>query len=118
MTLMMFWLFTKHILADFFLQTEIQLSQKGDFNRIGGYIHAGIHAVLTMAVFLFMKHPLGAALCAAAVDYVIHYAIDWSKFNIGRKMKTQPNDKAFWWSFGIDQYLHFLTYGLLIYLFT
>jgi hypothetical protein len=113
----MFWLFTKHILADFFLQSEVQLSQKGDFNRIGGYIHAGIHAVLTLSVFLFMKHPLGAAFLAAMVDFGIHYLIDWCKVNVGRLMKTKPSDKAFWWSFGIDQYLHFLTYALLIHLF-
>jgi hypothetical protein len=41
---------------------------------------------------------------------VVHYHIDWLKEEIGYRLKLPPDRKIFWVAFGIDQWLHQLTY--------
>jgi hypothetical protein len=109
-------LITKHFICDFLLQTEKQIAEKGDMGKAGGYVHAGIHAVMTFVVF-FTIFPdfYMMSLAAGTLDFILHYAIDWSKVRVQAIWSLTTKDKMFWYLFGLDQYLHLLTYvGLAI----
>jgi hypothetical protein len=49
----------KHAVADFYLQTAYQYSNKGKYGHPGGIIHAGIHAALTPLVCLALVARCG-----------------------------------------------------------
>jgi hypothetical protein len=104
-------LLAKHLVADFFLQTQYQLQNKGKYGHPGGLLHSGIHAVLTLPVFAVLPPP-GLALAASVVvgEMVVHYHLDWLKEQlVAARGWTTTNDQ-FWWAIGSDQYLHGMTY--------
>jgi hypothetical protein len=103
-------LIVKHFLADFVLQTNTMLMEKGQYGAKGGIHHSALHAVLTAIVFLTVLTDPSAVLLIAFVDGVVHYHIDWAKININRQRKLTPADEAFWFWFGLDQLMHYLTY--------
>lgn len=109
------YLMVKHAAADFVLQTQNQRSDKGTYGRTGGLTHAATHVALTAPVFLAMPSltaPLIAGLLA--LEFIIHYHIDWLKEQLVRRNGWTTHDTPFWWAIGIDQMLHGLTYvGLL-----
>ena len=45
---------TKHLIADFFLQSAYQLTHKGIYGHPGGLLHAAIHACGSSPVFLLI----------------------------------------------------------------
>ncbi|MEM8627419.1 MAG: DUF3307 domain-containing protein, partial [Pseudomonadota bacterium] len=47
-------LFLKHMLADFFFQTRYQHQNKGIYGHPGGLLHAGIHTVMSLPVFVVL----------------------------------------------------------------
>jgi hypothetical protein len=103
-------LFTKHLIVDFFLQTKFQWSNKGTYGHLGGVLHASLHAIGTLLVFVFFVSPPMAVL-VACLDGVIHYHVDWLKMNLNAKMGWGANThEQFWWLLGLDQYLHAITY--------
>jgi hypothetical protein len=106
---LLLWLLTKHVVADFFLQSELQLKDKGNFRSIGGYLHALIHGGLTGAIFLFMSNSLSTAFLAGAADAITHYIIDWSKANVTLRFNLTSRNKLYWYVFGLDQWLHTAT---------
>jgi len=109
----LFLLFTKHLIIDFPLQTKFQWSNKGTYGHVGGILHAAFHGMGTWCCFAWYAPE--AAIYLSFLDMVIHYHIDWAKMNInaryGWKADTSPH---FWTLLGIDQYLHALTYLLLV----
>lgn len=111
----LFLLFTKHLIVDFPLQTPFQWMNKGKYGHLGGLLHAGLHGFGTLLVFLFVGASIEGAVILATIDAVIHYHIDWAKMRInahyGWKADSHPE---FWVLLGIDQYLHALTYLLLV----
>ena len=115
MVTVLFLLFTKHLIIDFPLQTPYQWMNKGTYGHPGGLLHAGLHALGTLLVFLFVGAAIEGAFILAIIDGVIHYHIDWAKMNInaryGWKADTSPH---FWTLLGIDQWLHAITYLLLV----
>lgn len=115
----------KHFFADFPLQTQWMIDQKGTFFSSGSVAHAGIHGVLTFFVFLGVGIAFvvaGApvwsvfitAVCLGMADLWFHAAIDSLKMTFGTKDITTPR---FWQEFGLDQYAHHMTYVVLIILF-
>lgn len=109
----MTWFIIKHFICDFLLQTPYQLQNKGRYGHLGGVLHAAIHGAGTFAVCLLLALPgwLGV------VDAVAHYHIDWLKSQVNDKWHLSPTNRivGFWWLFGLDQMLHYLTYvGLLL----
>lgn len=101
-------LIIKHFFADFVLQMDYMVMQKGSYGERGGLDHSAIHACFT-AVIAWMFIPfLGTVLLIGLVDGIIHYHIDWAKMNITRGLT--PKDKPFWVWLGVDQLLHYLTY--------
>ena len=107
-------LFVKHFVADFVLQTEQMVREKGHYGEQGGIDHASIHAFLTLLV-LFFAMPLfsSSALVIALLDGFIHYHIDWAKVQLSRGLT--PKDNKFWMWIGVDQLLHYMTYLGIVY---
>lgn len=110
-------LFTlKHFIADFLLQTQQMVNEKGTYGSMGGIAHSAIHAAFTFAVLVwwipFFEHWFILATIFAVLDGVVHYHIDWAKMNLGQGLT--PDDRDFWILLGVDQLLHYLTYILII----
>lgn len=106
----------KHVLADYFFQTEWMVFGKC---RIKGWVkplfaHAAVHATLTLIIALIFAPTLW---WLASLDIIVHFIIDRVKANpkLGGRFKMEEGSK-FWWAFGVDQMLHHLTHYLIIYL--
>lgn len=107
-------LFTKHFIVDFLLQTKYQWSNKGKYAHPGGVLHSGLHGLATFGCLYWVTH--GSAMYLAILDFTLHYHIDWLKVRINEKMGWGANThEQFWWLLGFDQFLHSLTYILLVY---
>ena len=103
---LLFWLFTKHLIIDFFCQTSYQYLNKGKYGHPGGLLHSGLHGIVTGII---LNPVLGI------LDALVHYHIDWSKIQLNNKFNLKPdNSEKYWWLLGIDQYLHALTYLCLV----
>lgn len=106
-------LIIKHFVADFLLQNNWMVNQKGYYLQAGGVVHALIHGILTFFVLSYVTGE-GIAFVAALLDFVLHYHIDWAKMKLGRTFNWTTNDRMFWVAIGFDQMLHYLTYVLII----
>ncbi len=104
------YLMIKHAVADFFLQTERQRREKGVYGRMGGLWHAATHSLLTAPVFWLLPAPVTLILGLLTAEFALHYHIDWCKEQIVRRNDWTSHDTPFWWSIGLDQLLHGLTY--------
>lgn len=104
----------KHLVCDFFLQTSNQIENKGTYGHPGGLIHAGIHLLGTIPVFLFYPVGLVPAVVILVVEFVAHYHIDWLKNVIGAHYGWTTKDPVYWWAFGVDQFLHQITYVVMV----
>lgn len=114
---LMFLLLTKHFIVDFPLQTKFQWSNKGTYGHLGGILHASLHAIGTFAC-LYWYAPI-AAVYLSLTDCFVHYHVDWLKMNLNKKLNWGPNThEQFWWLLGLDQYLHALTYVMIVFLVT
>jgi len=106
----------KHFIADFPLQSQRMINDKGTYGARGGIDHAATHATLTLIILLFwipFYQPWGLlAVAMAVLDGLVHYHIDWAKMNLGKGLT--PDDRCFWTLLGVDQLLHYLTYILII----
>ncbi len=106
-------LFTKHCIVDFPLQVPYHYQNKGTYGHPGGIQHALLHGVGTALVFLLVSWP--AAIILGLIDAVLHYHIDWAKMNLNSKLGYGPTThEQFWWLLGLDQYLHAVTYIMLV----
>ena len=101
----------KHFIADFLLQFNYMIEEKGTYLATGGIQHSAIHGILTYFILLYFTNPHTASMLAL-LDFVIHYHIDWAKMNLSRGLTTE--DHKFWIWLGFDQMLHYLTYILII----
>lgn len=122
-SVLMFLLFQiKHLVVDFFLQNRYPYmwQNKHKFFHPGGWLHAGSHAVASLPILaLFppvrVEECLLAALVLCAAEMVAHFFIDLTKMRIGImtgwKCNTHP---AFWNLLGVDQFLHQVTYVIMI----
>ncbi len=105
----------KHTVGDFILQTSYQYLNKGIYGHRGGLIHSGLHALLTIPVFLVL--PPSSALLAIAIiagEFVVHYHLDWSKEQLIKRYGLTHEDPWFWHLFGLDQLGHLVTYVAII----
>lgn len=105
---------TKHFVVDFLLQNKYQYENKGTYGHLGGLLHAALHGIATAGcVFVFNSLTLSIAL--GLLDSIIHYHIDWLKVKVTKKKNWTANTHdQFWYLLGFDQYLHFLTYMLIV----
>jgi hypothetical protein len=100
----------KHFLCDYTLQNSYQLLNKGTYLHPGGLLHAGLHALFTMAAFLVVVPALTLGLGIVVGEFLVHYHIDWAKEQVIRHAGWTPVQAQFWWAIGFDQLLHQLTY--------
>jgi hypothetical protein len=100
----------KHVICDYFLQTTNQILNKGLYGHPAGLIHAGIHAVGSVPVFLIYPTKWPIALLILAFEFIAHYHIDWLKNDISARYGWEPKDKQYWWAMGLDQLAHQATY--------
>jgi hypothetical protein len=99
----------KHLAADFFLQTSWMAN--GKEQPTGWFLpllaHVATHTILTGLIFAVLAP---AYVWMAAVDFVVHFAIDRAKGLLNRFFDNDPTKTGFWWLLGIDQTLHHLTH--------
>ena len=100
----------KHMFADYFLQTPRMLSGRGDYWHMGRAQHAGVHSLGSVLVFLAYGAPLGFIAVIAALEWVVHFNIDWGKARWSEMRKYDPTQAGYWRANGFDQALHHLTY--------
>ena len=101
----------KHAIADFFLQTRYQFSNKGRYGHPGGLLHAGIHSVFSLPALAILPPPtLSYGLAVLAAEFVVHYHCDWTKEQAVKRLKLGFTDNGFWRAMGLDQLVHALTY--------
>lgn len=105
----------KHYLADYFLQPGWMLGGKGDFRHPGGYAHAAVHGGLSAIVLVAAGTPPATLALLVAAEYVVHYALDYSKIHYSRGVHVDTNPRRFWVLHGVDQLTHQLTYAAMIY---
>jgi hypothetical protein len=106
----------KHYIADYLLQPGWILSGKGNIFHPGGYAHAGLHALLSLLLMLLLGVPIGLALALFAGEFVIHYALDYSKIHYSVGVHVDSDPRRFWALHGADQLAHQLTYAGMIYI--
>jgi hypothetical protein len=107
-------LFTKHFVVDFPLQKPYQYLNKGTYGHPGGILHASLHGLGTIAA-LWMFTNLQMVLLLGFMDAIIHYHIDWAKMKMNKVFGWgATTHEQFWWLLGLDQYLHAMTYILLV----
>ncbi|WP_437436860.1 DUF3307 domain-containing protein [Ruegeria arenilitoris] len=100
----------KHMFADYFLQTPKMLSGRGEYFHWGRAQHAAVHVVGSIIVFLLFGAPWSFILIISALEWIVHFNIDFAKANYSDKKKLSPAQAAFWRATGLDQLMHNLTY--------
>jgi Protein of unknown function (DUF3307) len=109
------YLLIKHMIADFFLQTEFQWRNKGAYGHPGGLLHVAIHAALTLPVFLIIRPPTWIiATLVLLAELLVHYHVDWLKDRIVNRRRWTAADNNYWRALGVDQMLHGLTYVAIV----
>lgn len=108
--LMMLGFQAKHFLGDFMFQTQAMLEAKHHYGRPLGAAHAAIHGVLSLPVIGGLTGAWGLALGVAVVEALLHYHIDWAKARIEVRLRLEIMKPGYWFAFGLDQFLHQLTY--------
>jgi len=104
----------KHFVADYVMQFDYMLREKGIYGAVGGIHHALVHASWTFLILVFFCDNADVIIALAFADFVLHYHIDWSKQQLTRNLTS--SDRMFWVWMGLDQALHYLTYiGIIAY---
>ncbi|RWO63603.1 DUF3307 domain-containing protein [Mesorhizobium sp.] len=112
---MLFCLQLKHFIADYLLQPGWMLGGKGDLRRVGGYVHAGLHALGSLPALLIAGLEPTAIVLLCAAEFTVHYATDYTKAGLSGRSHAGPDTRTYWAMHGADQFLHQLTYVGLIF---
>jgi hypothetical protein len=102
----------KHFIIDFVWQTQDEIEHKGTYLDWRGVRHSFKHGIGTLLILVSIGAPIETGYLYGALDFLIHYHIDWVKMNAARNLT--PADRAFWIWLGFDQALHYLTYIVFI----
>jgi hypothetical protein len=109
------YLASKHAIADFFLQTKYQWSNKGRYGHPGGILHAGIHVLMSAPLLLILPPPsLNYGLAVLGAEFLVHYHCDWTKEKFVKTNGWTFQNDAFWRAMGVDQLVHALTYVAMV----
>jgi hypothetical protein len=100
----------KHFFGDFVLQSARHLEGKGRYGAWAGIEHAGVHAGLTFLCLGAVGLPPTLAVGIAALEWGVHYHLDWAKEQWAAKTRWTAQDRGYWVVFGADQLMHQLTY--------
>jgi hypothetical protein len=105
----------KHCLCDFVLQTQSQIRAKGTYGAMGGIHHAGLHAIGSVPALYVLTHAPLTIVAFAAVEFVLHYHVDFTKARVDATYGWTVADQQYWIVFGLDQFVHQLTYLAFVY---
>lgn len=112
-----FALATKHFIVDFPLQVWPYLYEhKHKYGHPGGLLHALLHVIgtfIALSFLIYYGYSFELIISLAIVDGIVHYHIDWMKMNMSRNLKCDK-DAEFWVWLGLDQYLHYATYVVML----
>ncbi|MBE1283824.1 MAG: DUF3307 domain-containing protein [Rhodobacteraceae bacterium] len=100
----------KHMFADYFLQTPKMLSGRGEYMHMGRAQHAGVHAVGSVIVLLLFGSPFLFIVAIVALEWLVHFNIDYCKAKYSDVKQLNPTQASFWRAAGTDQAMHQLTY--------
>jgi hypothetical protein len=104
----------KHFLADYTLQRPFMFAGKGDLRALGGYAHAAVHIAGSLIVLLVAGVGLLLIAGLLAAEFVIHYAVDYTKYHLSDDVRIDTRPALFWAQHGFDQMLHHFTYAGMI----
>lgn len=104
----------KHLIADYYTQYSWMIRDKATYGAWGGIAHAGWHGILTFFVLEIFGLPFILSLLFGILDSVLHYHIDYVKSNFWKSKNLGPSDQMYWAVHGTDQFLHIMTYVLII----
>jgi hypothetical protein len=104
----------KHMFADYYMQTPKMLSGRGEYLHMGRAQHAAVHAAGSVLVFLLFGTPLTFILVVVALEWVVHFNIDYCKARYSEAKQLTPTQAGFWRAAGTDQAAHHLTYILMV----
>ncbi|HET7369725.1 MAG TPA: DUF3307 domain-containing protein [Gammaproteobacteria bacterium] len=105
----------KHFVADYLLQPAWMVRGKDDLAHAGGYAHAALHGLGSAAIMLLFGLAALPLAVLAIADCVIHYAVDFAKARWSRSHPADIKSRTFWMAHGADQFLHQLTYAVMIF---
>lgn len=100
----------KHMFADYFLQTPRMLSGRATYLHVGRAQHAAVHAIGSALAFAIIGAPAAFIVLVCALEWAVHFHIDWGKAKHSEMTELTPKDAGFWRAAGFDQALHQLTY--------
>ena len=104
----------KHFIADFLMQYDYMLREKGIYGATGGIHHAIVHASFTFLILAFFCSNANTIIALSFLDFAVHYHVDFIKQQLNKGLTTA--DRMFWVWLGADQALHYLTYvGIISY---
>lgn len=105
----------KHFIADYLLQPSWMIAGKASFAKPGGYAHVAVHALGSLLVLTLAG--VSAAMIAGLIiaEAVVHYVIDYVKARWSLARPTDPARKSYWAAHGADQFMHQLTYALMLF---
>lgn len=104
-------LFVKHWYVDFVNQTMEEVQWKGTYLDWRGVKHSLKHGFGTaLVLFLITTLDFEKSLFFGALDFILHYHIDWAKININKENNYTVENPKFWMWLGADQLAHSLTY--------
>ena len=66
--------------------------------------------MLSIPAFLLIGSGVGFVLALVAVEWLVHFHLDWAKARYSEKRALIPTQALFWNAFGVDQALHQFTY--------
>lgn len=104
----------KHVIADYLLQSPYILQNRYRYGHPGGLLHVGYHVAGTVLVLAVFGTALPVIALIGALEALFHYHLDWAKDNFTRKQGLGTQDSLFWWAIGVDQFLHQLSYLVMI----
>lgn len=108
----LFLLFTKHLIMDWYLQTNEMIKYKGELFNLVGMSHSALHGIGTFIAVIWFT-SFNDAIFLGIGDFIIHYVVDYVKMKYGCQ---DIKNKKFWNHIGLDQYIHYLTYLAIVYI--
>lgn len=100
----------KHFACDFVFQTAYIVRHKGIYGHSAGIIHAGLHALGSLPAILLLTDAATLVAVIVAVEFLVHYHVDWLKLFIDRRGNLDMSQGTYWMVFGADQLIHQMTY--------
>lgn len=106
----------KHLFADYFLQTQIMLAQRGRYLHTGRAMHCLVHVGLSAIALGLFGVPPGLLAALLVGEWLVHFHIDFAKGAWSNRQDHGPKDASYWRAFGVDQFLHQLTYVAMVWI--